>query len=67
MDTGSLVLQSAGSDLQMLYMNSGSGDSIIARFDSAGTGSIRYHGVEKLATTSTGIDVTGTAGTNDGI
>jgi hypothetical protein len=60
--TGSLVLQSNGA-FTVIQNSSGVAN---ARFDSAGAASIRYNGVEKLATTLTGVDVTGTV-TSDGI
>jgi hypothetical protein len=53
--TGALVLQSNGS-YTLIQNSSGVAN---ARFDSAGAASLRYNGAEKLATTSTGIDVTG--------
>ena len=53
--TGALVLQSNGS-FTLIQNSSGVAN---ARFDSAGATSLRYNGAEKLATTSTGIDVTG--------
>ena len=60
--TGSLVLQSNGA-FTVIQNSSGVAN---ARFDSAGAASIRYNGVEKLATTATGIDVTGVI-TTEGI
>jgi hypothetical protein len=60
--TGALVLQSNGS-FTLIQNSSGVAN---ARFDSAGAASLRYNGAEKLATTNTGIDVTGTV-TADGL
>jgi hypothetical protein len=61
--TGSLVLQSNGA-YTLIQNSSGVAN---ARFDSAGAASLRYNGAEKLATTSTGINVTGTVTADDSV
>jgi hypothetical protein len=53
--TGALVIQSNGA-YTLIQNSSGVAN---ARFDSAGAVSLRYNGAEKLATTASGIDVTG--------
>ena len=59
--TGSLWIE--GTDL---YLANGDNTEIYASFTNNGKAALRYDNSEKLATTSTGIDVTGTA-TMDGL
>ena len=59
--TGNLLVRASNINLQ----NSGA-TATLAQFIDGGKSSLRYNGSEKLATTSTGIDVTGTV-TADGL
>jgi hypothetical protein len=61
-DTGQGDLKISGSSLVDIKC----GDDIMFRATEGGSTQIRYDGLQKLATTSTGIDVTGTA-TMDGL
>ena len=61
--TGGLKLTSDGTGIDMLTSNL---QEYLARFNTNGNVTIYYDGSPKLATTSTGIDVTGTA-TMDGL
>ena len=54
--TGNLIVKASNINLQ----NSG-GTATLAQFIDGGKSSLRYNAVEKLATTATGIDVTGNA------
>ena len=59
---GNLVIRGSGNvDIQP-----SGGGAYMARFAASGASSLYYNGAEKLATTATGIDVTGTA-TMDGL
>ena len=59
--TGNLIVKASNINLQ----NSG-GTSTLAQFIDGGKSSLRYSGSEKLATTASGVDVTGTV-TADGL
>ncbi len=57
--TGNLIVKASNINLQ----NSG-GTATLAQFIDGGKSSLRYNNVERLVTTSTGVDVTGTAVTD---
>ena len=59
--TGNLIVRASNINLQ----NSGA-TATLAQFIDGGKSSLRYNNVERLATTSTGVDVTGTI-TSDGL